>query len=361
MKAYFVDKSDLAYNLELIRRTAGDAPVWAVLKGDGYGLGVEPMAVLCRQSGWYRFAVTEVREAAAIRNSGEGDMILMLRPTCDEEELKALLGMDVICTVASQQDAVVLAGVAADLGVRAKAHLKIDTGMGRYGFKPDELDEILACYDHLDAIEILGLYTHFACAFCDEKKTRQQAAALQAVAEAVTKAGHRPGEIHCCNSNGLFRYPELAAGGVRVGSAIVGRLGCKTELKRIGCCRASLEEVRWLNKGESTGYGAGWRAKKPTKIAVLPVGWYHGYTVEYGDDLFRRRDSLRGIFKNLKNLLLPPKLTVRVGKNTCRVLGHVGMLHTVIDITGTELREGDLAEVPISPVLLRGMDVRFVE
>lgn len=361
MKAYIVEKANIAHNLQLIRQTAGDAPVWAVLKGNGYGLGIEAMAALCREGGIDRFAVTEVREAAAIRNSGSaGEKILMLRPTCDKQELTSLLAMDVICTVSCQQDAVVLSGLAREQGVRAKAHLKIDTGMGRYGFKADEMDEILACYQYLDTIEIAGIYTHFACAFCNKKMTRLQAEQLRTVAQAVNAAGYDPGEVHCCNSNGLFRFPEYTMGGVRVGSAILGRLACRTKLKRVGFCRTAVEEIRWLPKGHTTGYGAAWKAKKPTKIAVLPVGWYHGFTVEYGNDIFRRRDSLRLMVKGLKQFLFPPKITVSVDGRKCRVLGHVGMLHTVIDVTGTEIREGDVVTMPISPLFVRGMEIQFV-
>lgn len=74
------------------------------------------------------------------------------------------------------------------------------------------------------------------------------------------------------NSAGLLKYPEYAMDGVRVGSAILGRVSVRGNwgLARIGECQATIEELRWLPKGHSCGYGAGWTAKKPTRVAVFP-------------------------------------------------------------------------------------------
>lgn len=361
MRRYIVDTDAVARNLILIREKAGGAPVWAVVKGDGYGLGVKTMAELCRRGGVDRFAVTELREAEALREGGNPDeQILMLRPTDEPAELRRLLELGVICTVASQHDAVTLKGIAHEMGVRAKAHLKIDTGMGRYGFLPIEKEAILACYAYLDEIEYLGVYTHLHSAFCNKKSARLQAELLEQTTQMIAAAGFRVGEVHCANSSALFKLPELAMDGVRVGSAILGRLAFPSRLKRVGFCETSVEGMRWVPKGHTCGYGAGWKAKKPTQIAVLPVGWYHGFTLTYGSDLHRFRDSLREIFAGLKHLIAPPRLTVTIDGKKCRVLGHVGMLHTVVDVTGKKITEQDTAVVEINPVQLRGTDVVLV-
>ena len=176
MRRYIVDTAAVARNLILIREKADGAPVWAVVKGDGYGLGVKNMAALCRKGGLNRFAVTEVREAEALReNSSADEQILMLRPTDEPAELRRLLELDVICTVASQQNALTLASVAKELQVRAKAHIKIDTGMGRYGFLPEETEKILACYAGSEVIDYVGVYTHLHSAFCNNKSAVAQA------------------------------------------------------------------------------------------------------------------------------------------------------------------------------------------
>lgn len=360
MRAYIVQAEHVYHNLELIAKKAGTAQVFAVLKGDGYGLGLNTMAELCRNKGITRFAVTEPADVRRLRLTGEeGEEILMLRPAATEEEVRQLLEEAAILTIGSQHDALLVSGVARDLGYKAKVHLKIDTGMGRYGFLPQELSEILACYKYLDCMEICGIFTHFHSAFLSKKKTKKQAEAFARVVQAIRDAGQQVGTVHCCNSSALFRNPEYSYDAVRVGSAILGRLAFRTPLKKVGYCQCSVDELRWLPKGHTTGYGGAWKARKTTRIAVLPVGWYHGFSTYYGDDVFRIRDCVRKVLSGLKSLVLPRRLTVKVGKETCRVLGHVGMLHTVIDVTDKHVSEGDIAVLEINPCRVRGMEIRF--
>ena len=88
MKSYVVEKELVLHNLALLQKKAGDTPIWAVLKGDGYGLGIRPMAQLCHEGGIDRFAVTEPEEARALRELFPDCKILMLRPTADPAELE---------------------------------------------------------------------------------------------------------------------------------------------------------------------------------------------------------------------------------------------------------------------------------
>ena len=225
MKAYVVERELLDNNLRMIKAQAADAPIWAVVKGNGYGLGVVPLAKVCRENGIFQFAVTELWEAKALRDAGFlQEQILMLRATSNREELEQLLDLNVIATVGSQADAVVLNGLAAERGIVAEAHLKIDTGMGRYGFLPTEVDKAISVYAYMESIAVSGIYTHFHSAFCSEKKTRAQVCLFQDVLNQITAAGYETGSVHCANSSALMLYPEMRMGGVRVGSAILGRL-----------------------------------------------------------------------------------------------------------------------------------------
>ena len=93
MKAYVVERELLDNNLRMIKAQAADAPIWAVVKGNGYGLGVVPLAKVCRENGIFQFAVTELWEAKALRDAGFlQEQILMLRATSNREELEQLLG-----------------------------------------------------------------------------------------------------------------------------------------------------------------------------------------------------------------------------------------------------------------------------
>ena len=359
MRAYIAELDAIRFNLEQLLKKAGTTPVWGVLKGNGYGLGTEPMGKLCLEAGITRFAVTELAEAESLRRLNPQCQILLLRPTCEPAELAQLLELGVIATVGSLEQAAALNAAALQKDVVVEAHLKIDTGMGRYGFQPGDLSQILSvyrCYDHL---AVSGIYTHFHSAFCSDKTTYAQTEAFESVISALETEGIEPGTPHCCNSNAFLRCPELAMGGVRLGSALLGRVSCRNNLRRVGFCEATVDEVRWLQKGQTCGYGGAWKAKRPTKIAVLPVGWYHGFATEYGNDIFRKRDCLRQIFTGMKRLIFKKRLYVMIGGKKCPVLGHVGMLHTVCDVTKVTCQTGDTAKLDISPVLARNMDVIY--
>lgn len=359
MKSYIVEKEAILHNLDILLKKAGEVPLWAVLKGNGYGLGLAPMAELCLQAGVNHFAVTELSEVETLRQMAPQAQILLLRPTTDEAELGRLLDADGIATIGSVQDAAALNGLAVKRDMVAAVHVKIDTGMGRYGFLPEELQDILSVYRSHDHLAVSGIYTHFACAFCSGKITYRQYDAFRKTVVAIAEAGVEPGAPHCCNSNAFMRYGDLKMDGVRVGSALLGRVAFKKNLRRVGRCEAAVEQVRWLPKGHATGYGSAWHAKRPTQIAVLPVGWYHGFAAEYGNDIFRFRDCLRQMFGAMKRMIFKKKIYVTINGKSCPVLGHVGMLHTVCDVTKISCQPGDPAVLDINPLQLHGMDVEF--
>ena len=148
-------------------------------------------------------------------------------------------------------------------------------------------------------------------------------------------------------------------GGVRLGSALLGRVRARSGLRRVGVCEATVDEIRWLPAGHTTGYGAAWRAKKPTRVAVIPVGWYHGFTNEHGHDIFRFRDCLRDALGAVKRMIFGKKIYVNIGGKKCPVLGHVGMLHTVCDVTKAKCDVGDKVTMEINPTQVRGMEIIF--
>ena len=213
----------------------------------------------------------------------------------------------------------------------------------------------------MDNIAVSGIYTHLHSAFCSKKQTYAQAETFKSVIAAINAAGYETGMAHICNSAAFLRFPDLKMDGVRLGSAILGRLSFKGSyaLKRIGICETTVEELRWLPKGHTCGYGAAWKARKPTRIAVLPVGWYNGFGCEMGHDIFRFRDGLRQMLTGLRTMLGHKAIYVNISGQRCRVLGHIGMLHTVCDVTHIKCGLGDHATVNINPLMLKGMDVIF--
>ena len=226
---------------------------------------------------------------------------------------------------------------------------------------PDELDQLLPIFRYMPGLHVTGIYTHLHSAFCSQKATIAQAEAFQRVLDQLHASGCETGMAHMLNSAGLLKYPQYAMDGVRVGSAILGRVSVRGNfgLTRIGECQATVEELRWLPKGHSCGYGAGWTAKKPSRVAVFSVGWYHGFGVEMGNDLFRFRDCLRGVLRNLRQMIFKKHITVTVNGKKCRVLGHIGMLHTCVDVTNVPCAVGDPAVFDLKPLLLKGIEVVY--
>lgn len=361
MKAYIVEREALIHNIQAVRDFAGEKPVWGVLKGNGYGIGLLPLAKLLWENGIDRFAVTEPKEAFALRENYPDAPILMLRATEDPEEIHALMDRNIILSVSSLAVAQAVNAVAEERSDVAEVHLCLDTGMGRGGFSPAHTDQILPVYSEMPHLVVSGIYTHFNCAFCNKKETLRQHKSFLDAVRAIQSAGFETGMIHCCSSAAFLNYPELHEDAVRIGSAFLGRaFGAeKLGLRPVGYAECTVEELCALKRGQSVGYGAGFVASAPLRTAVISLGYYNGFYAGVSEDLFRFRDSLRGIFHQFKNLFIRKWVIVTVNGHKCRVLGHIGMVHAVIDVTGVDCKIGDPVRVNINPLLVKGMKIVY--
>ncbi len=359
MSSYIVEREALVQNIRALRARAGKAQIWAVLKGDGYGLGALPLARILREEGIDRFCVTQLREAALLRENGFNSAeILMLRATCEETELYALARLGVILTVGSEQSRAAIAAVAKQCGAPVRVHLKIDTGMGRFGFRPDELSQMRAVFETKE-LKVCGVYTHFNCAYGDEALTRREFAAFQNAVQALQSAGFDTGTLHCCNSSAFLRFDEMHCDAVRLGSALLGRVAVKNDLSPVGYCLARVDELHDLPKGSTTGYSAVWRAKRDSVAAIVPVGYYHGLRLSMKPDLNRKRDALRAILGDVRALFRGNATYVTIGGRKCRVIGLVGMLHCAVDVTGLDVQVGDEVRLEINPLHQKGLSVEY--
>lgn len=360
MKRYMVDKSALEHNVRLLLEKAKGKTVWGVIKGDGYGLGVVPMARLLAAHGIEHFAVTDLAEVRALRNDGFSNPILMMEGTCSESEVNELLDLGATLTISTPEDAAVVNAQAAARSTIAEAHLKIDTGMGRYGFLPEQMELVHGLYAGNPNIAFTGIYTHFYNS-SEPAPTQAQFDKFQAVVNELQAAGIETGMVHCCNSSAFLKYEHMHCDAVRVGSALLGRvtIGGNTGLKVVGDCQAELEEIRTIPVGHTVGYGAGWKAKRETRIAVLSIGYFNGFGVDRGFDLWRFQDCLRGVARYIKAFIKRRALYVTVNGQSCRVLGHVGMVNMVIDVTDCDCRQGDIAHVNINPLLVKGVEIVY--
>lgn len=354
MKKFVIEKDKLAENSRLIQKKAG-VPVIAVLKADGYGFGMAQMAEVLSETGITMFAVTEPEDAVKLRELGFTEQdILVMRSTAMSDEAYLVVQANAIATVGSPEAAQCLNEVAQGCGTQARAHIKLDTGMGRYGFLMDQYEEIKKVYTACPGIEVTGIYTHFHSAFADEAATRKQYGQLCEITKKLEADGIDCGLRHAANSSGLFCYNDLMLDAVRIGSAFTGRIPAKTPtgLNRLGYLESRVIELRTVPAGHSVGYGAGFITRGATRIAVVPVGYTDGFSVEKKKDLYRPRDVLRYIVGEVKNGRGRGDIYITVNGQRARVLGHVGLCHVSVDVTGLDVHNGDTAILDVNPLYL---------
>ena len=358
MKYLVVEKEKICHNAQAVKKRAGSAQIFGVLKGDGYGLGLIELAGILRGEGVTRFAVTDPADALKLREAGFLDEeILVLRSTCVESEVRLLLEAAATATVGSYEAAVVLNAVAAEQNTVVDAHIEVDTGMGRYGFQPGEADKILSVYRYMPSISVTGTYTHFSRAFKGVKYIKRQLAALNSVVAQVRAAGLDPGTLHAANSAALWRCPEARLDAVRIGSAFLGRMPRMRGdigLKKVGYIESQCVEVRWIARKSQVGYGAAYTARKPMRIAIVPVGYSDGLLAEKARDTWRCGDVMFMCGSAIKGWFSRRRVYAATDAGRVRVIGHVGMQHAVLDVTEISCAPGDTVRFECNP-LLSGM------
>jgi alanine racemase len=361
-KRYIVEKEKISHNIAVIQKQSGDAMVYAVVKCDGYGTGCRNLVRVCAEAGLRRYAVTEVREAKIVAEETIAEELLMLNSICQPEDIVTLAEIGTTFTVASLADAQLLSQYCQDAQHSVCAHVKIDTGMGRRGFRPEDIQQVLELYFRFPEIKFTGIYTHFGHAF-DPKATKEQYDRFATVLSAIEKAGIQPGVRHCCNSVATFHYPNMALDAVRAGSCLLGRIlgGSKFGLQRTGMCHAPIEVVRTLPKGATIGYGGIFRTKKDTQVALCSVGGHNGFGLSLKPGTQSTVTGLLDLLAIIRNRLTGRDVpTVLIGGKQCKVLGCICSEAVMIDVTGVACQAGDTAQFDINPLMLNDMEVEYV-
>lgn len=346
-KYYLVETDKIGHNIGLLRSAMGIGRVYAVVKADGYGLGCGEMVRLCSRCGITCFAVSECAGARAVRRSGVPVEELLLLCSASPDEIPELVELGVTFTVASREDAQRLACY------NTAAHIKLDTGLGRRGFPSDGAEEIMSLYREFPNLCFAGIYTHFA----DAGHALRQYRRFSRVLDALQKAGIDPGVRHCCSSGTVFRWSEMRLDGIRVGSALLGRVpgGEAYGLQRTGICRVPIESIRTLKKGSTVGYGSTFRTRRKTTVALCAIGTHHGFGLRSGQSGTSWRAWLRGGCLRCADRDLFGVLRGR----RCPVLGRVSTEAVVLDVTEIPCREGEMVEFEINPLFLHDVPVVF--
>lgn len=349
-KTLVIERDKLAENIRLIQKTVGDRTVIAVLKGNGYGLGLDVYARILTENGIDFFAVSEPEEAVSLRESGINGRILLLTPVTEQALAEKLLEQNVILTIHSYENAKLYENAALNLDIIAPVHIKVDTGFGRFGFQ--DMQEIPKVFK-LKNLSFDGIYSHFSCSF--EKKyqiTQRQFQKFSEVLSYLESLGIKIPLKHIANSSAALRFPETRMDAVRIGSAFLGRLSYPSALKlnRIAYLESKILTISELPAHHNIGYANTYYTKKPTKTAVIPVGYKDGYMVEKSRDTFRPIDILRYLYQDVRQL--GKKIWLGIGGKKYPLLGRVGMYNIVVDITGTDIKAGDTVTCSVNPILI---------
>lgn len=250
-----IDLGALRRNARTLLRVLGGAELWAVVKADGYGHGAVDAAGAALGSGATGICVATIPEGLALRPEFTGVRILVLGPAGSNREVAQ-----------AREAGLELAISDAELPEGIAVHLKLETGMGRYG-----LSELPA-----PPANVVGLMTHLATADTDETFAREQLARFLAAT-----AGHAQLR-HVANSAAALRLPEARLDAARCGIALYGLSPFGTDpsddgLEPVLRWESHLAQVKQLQLGESTGYGRRFVAAEPTWIGIVPVGYADGF------------------------------------------------------------------------------------
>ncbi len=253
--SFTIDLRAIRHNAAALLRAAGGADLWAVVKADGYGHGAVDVSRAALEGGASALCVATLSEALHLRAELREPRILVMGPVSDHE--------------AGEARAALLELVAADGQVPEgmPVHLKLDTGMGRWGVS--ELPS--------PTRDVVGLMSHLAASEADPEFTRTQLRRFQ-----EGTAGLDGYTRHIANSAAVLRFPEAAFDAVRCGIALYGISPFGTDPAADGLQPAlrwesRLALVKRLSTGESTGYGRRFVAERPTWIGIVPVGYADGF------------------------------------------------------------------------------------
>ena len=280
-----VDLDAINRNLGLVAELAGERTILAAVKADAYGHGLVPVARSIQDAGSAQWlGVATVAEALALRAAGVALPILKFTITLPDE-LPEALGADIAFTVGDVESIRSLQEAAAQAGVVAVTHLKLDTGMRRIGAEPGDAVHLARLIHSHPHTSLGGLYTHLPVSdvTSGDELTRRQFAALASAAQEVTSAVGPIPFVHAANSGGVLGHDLSGTTMVRPGIMVYGSYPDpstpKTRtLEPVARWTARVMFVKKVLAGQSVGYGRTWSARRDTWVGTVGVGYGDGYS-----------------------------------------------------------------------------------
>ncbi len=320
-----INLDHVTHNLQLLQTQVGGRPLWPAIKANAYGHGADLIGRHLVNLGYTRLCVAHVAEAIELVEAGVQATFIILSATLPEhsETIVAYGCEPVVCTLDMVEH---LAQAAAKVDRRVAVHVKVDTGMGRIGLRPDEVTTFLDQCRHFPAISVAGIMSHFPRAHeSDQAFSHQQIKLFRQVKTASSQYGINA--YHLANSAAIFDLPEAHFDAVRPGIAIYGLKPSPTianprarDLKPVLAWKTRITFLKEVSAGTGLSYGHTFHTAKPSLIATIPLG--------YGD----------GISQLLSN-----QFELLVGGRRCPQVGRICMDQSLVDVTALhgQVRLGD--------------------
>ncbi|MGV3523136.1 MAG: alanine racemase [Candidatus Sericytochromatia bacterium] len=329
-----IDLNALRHNLALIQAACSpDVQVMGVVKANAYGHNVSLVAPTLYAQGVRHFGIATIAEGLYLKERVPPDAQILVLGALSRLQYEQALTADLAFMIHSVTHIPLINDLGECLGKPARVHLKVDTGMGRVGIRPEDFHEALAALLAAPWIELVGICSHLATSDRANCPHVQAQLALFAELHAAYHAHPQAQQgllFHIANSDAIFAYPEAHYNLVRPGISLYGYGSHGAPLQPVLALKGQMTQIHALPAGTSLGYGRTFTTPQDSVIAVLPIG--------YADGL---------------NRLLSNRMHVLIQGQPAPIVGRISMDQCLIDVT---LQDQDQRVTLETPVTLLGRD-----
>ena len=315
----YINLSRLNQNLSYLKTKLNkETEIIAVVKADAYGLGDIQIAKFLESKEISNFWVADFEEGVALRNGGIKGNIIVANPGMNSAKIMNSYNLEPVIYSAR------LLSLYLKENAHFNIHLKFNTGMNRYGFEKDEIDNIVELLKNNSYLHVRSICSHLSSSNNPKKDTTtfSQIKTFDLISQQLSLKLNIPIKRHILNSSGLLRFPNHQMDMVRLG---LGLYGIEGEENLIQICelKTKIAQTRSVKKGDAIGYNNTFIADKAMRIGVIPIG--------YADGFNRKLGNSQG--------------SVLINNQECRVLGQISMDSFIANITEVGAEEGDWATI----------------